>query len=385
MKQGCRWIAGVLCLCLLFTGALAQEAEEILVSDFCVEGAADSYVRCPVLTIPQDEELSAKVNQLIQTNACVSEYVHLISQITEGSTGLRMDYAMTDADRPFVSIVFSVSGKMLTGRPSQKYYPMVIDMTTGEMITPDQVFLDDEEAMWALEAYMEEHVTDILSTHMENSDLLPVPFESFALDESGITFYYDASQLSFLSGYSGAVTVPYHEMAEYLDISPNSVLGKMGIAESMIAPGEKTAERIAASAAEGKLGALPAVVGMNVKDAFDRFRSTIDAGFYPGGAYYEMEDSHLRDAVLLTDVDETAVTGILAKRISLWGIRTGITSRDEWQQILGKPQFTMEMGENDGSMYLLCAGTSDYYDYGEYTLQLHADKNGILYAAVLTD
>ncbi|MBE5777544.1 MAG: hypothetical protein E7326_08615 [Clostridiales bacterium] len=383
MKRVILFIAGMLLMCMLCAAAYSEEI--VTASEMRMEGAEGSFVACPLLTVPEDETLSAAVNQLIQEKGRIAEYTAVLSQITEGSTGLTVSYTMTDVQRPVVSLVFSANGKMPFGKPSQKYHPVVMDMETGAEVTADSIFTDAEAALWALEEYMDTQVAQILSTHMENSDLLPIPMDSFALDEMGITFYYDQKQLSFLSGFSGAVTVPYFEMAEHLDLSDGSVLQRMGYAEEMMTAGAHTARKIAERAQSGYLGALPCQVGMTLDEAMDAFRSTVDAGFYPGGAYYEMEDASLRDAVLLTDAAETKVIGIHARRISLWGIETGKTTREEWQKLLGEAQFSMEMGESDGSMYLLCPGVSDFYDFGDFTLQLHADENGVLYAAVLKE
>ena len=374
--------------CAAVVPAMAEEAKIpfAAVEEMRFEGAEASYVVCPVFQVGEDAALSAKINEQIQNQALIMSYVQLLSQITEGSAGLRMDYEMTprDGNAPVVSIVFSAQGKMLSGRPSQVYYPMVVDLRTGDHVTLEQLVRDPDAFAEFVEMYVEDHADGIISTHMENTELFPVPLDCFSLDEMGITFYYNAKQLSFLSGYAGSIMIPYHEMQEYLDLSENSVLSVMGYAERMIKSNMDTAKQITLTAEAGFLGELPVELGMPLEKAIQTFRSTIDAGFYPTGAYYEMEDARLRSALLLTGDSEETVTGIYSRNISLWGIRTGCSHREEWLQILGEPDFTMEMGESDASQYLLCAGTSDYYDYGEHQLQLHTDADGVLYAVILT-
>ncbi|MBR6526115.1 MAG: hypothetical protein IKT57_09080 [Clostridia bacterium] len=383
-----RFVCLVLFACMAFAAVCAEEiAPFAKIEEMRIEGAQESYVACPVFTVGQDAEISARINEMIQNQACIMPYVQLLSQITEGSTGLQMGYEMSpsDANVSIVSIVFSARGKMLTGRPSQIYYPMVMDLVSGEQVKLEQVVTNVDDFAAFVEMFVEDHAESILSTHMENSELFPVPLDNYALDETGITFYYDAEQLSFLSGFAGSITIPYHEMAAYLNLSENSVLDRLGYAELMLACHEDTEEKVRLASESGVLGALPVQIGMTLEDAFDSFRSTVDAGFYPAGAYYEMEDARLRGSLLLTDAQEENVTGIYSRNISLWGIRTGCTTREEWMQVLGTPDFSMEMGDSEAGQYLLCAGVSDYYDYGEYQLQLHADVDGVLYAAVLTN
>ena len=385
MKRG-MWYFAVLVLCLsMCLGAWAEGETGITVTDTVFTGAADSYVHCPVVHVPGNEALSAQINKLLQDESGVMDYINLLPQIEEGSTGLKVSYTLTGEDGPILSLVFSADGKMITGRPSQKYAAVVIDTETGKKVTAEEVFKDLPLLEEMLDTYMDMHVSPLLSTHLENSDLLPVPLDRFSLDEEGITFYYENRQLSFLSGYSGAVTIAYHELKEHLDLSSGSILDRMGIAEMMLEAGDTTGEMVAVAAEKGYLGTLPVRVGMSVEEALLAFRSTVDAGYYPGGAYLEMEASFLRDALVLVDEAEENVTGVMSRRISLYGIISGESTRDEWRRVLGEPQFTLDMDEGVAGAYLLCAGTSDFYDYGEYTLQLHADENGILYAALLTD
>ena len=132
MKRFAGWMLSVLLLlCAAFPSFAQSEGWEV--QDMKMEGASMSFVRCPVFS---GNVFAPQVNALIQQEGRVQEYITLLSGIGEGSTGLNMDYALTPADAsgPIVSLVFSAQGKMLTGRPSQVYYPMVIDLEAGEKV-----------------------------------------------------------------------------------------------------------------------------------------------------------------------------------------------------------------------------------------------------------
>ena len=141
---------------------------------------------------------------------------------------------------------------------------------------------------------------------------------------------------------------------------------------------------IRSAAENGRLGGLPAAVGMDMETVFSLYRSTTDANYYPGGAYYEAEDARLRSALLITDESEETLTAVFSRDVSLFGLVTGTATRDEWRQALGDAVFSLEMGESEAEAYLLCPGVSDYYVFGDYELMLHADENGVLYAAKIS-
>lgn len=382
MKRFAGWMLSVLLLlCAAFPSFAQSEGWEV--QDMKMEGASMSFVRCPVFS---GNVLAPQVNALIQQEGRVQEYITLLSGIGEGSTGLNMDYALTPADAsgPIVSLVFSAQGKMLTGRPSQVYYPMVIDLEAGEKVGAEAVFTDLGEAEALVALYLEEQIAPLLSTHLENSDLLPVPMERFALTEGGVTFYYEGKQLSFLSGYAGAVHVPYTVLGSVLNLEEGSVLSRMSMAKKMLAVHDETADMIRHAASDGRLGPLPAVAGMALEDAVSLYRCTTDGMYYPGGAYYELEDASMQGALVITDEAETQVTAVFSKDISLFGLATGTATREEWQSLLGEPVFSLEMGASEAEPYLLCPGVSDYYAFDGYELMLHADENGVLYAAKIS-
>lgn len=372
-------------LALLWSaGAAAQEGVSAGWTEKTETGAAASYVRYPVA----DGENADVINALLAENGRLADYVQLLSTVQDnGGTGLQVDYAMTPADgeNDIVSVVLSAQGKMLSGPPGQAYYPLVLDRTTGQQVTAAQVFADVDEARGVIEGYLMETVESTLSTYMENNALVPVPMERFSLDEGGVTFYYESSQLSFLSGFCGAVTVPYDVLYDVLDVSDGSVVTRSGLAAEYMQVTDETAEKVRRDAEDGRLWGVPAVIGMPLADALAAYQDTVDSGFYPGGAYYETEEASLRGTCLITDENEETVTALLSTNVSLHGLRTGSTTREAWRAVLGEPDYTIEMTGVEAESHLLCDGEGDYYELDGVRLTLHADQQGVLYAVVLTE
>ena len=46
--------------------------------------------------------------------------------------------------------------------------------------------------------------------------------------------------------------------------------------------------------------------------------------------------------------------------------------------MLGEPDASVALNEDDAYAYNLETGTSDYYNYGAHQLRLHADAEGVL-------
>lgn len=375
----------------------AWEALPVVLQDCETEGPGGSYVRYPELFTEDPAFLDsvAKINQSIQERASIPAYLQLLSTVTEGGVGLRMDYEIGALHETgdgtglslgslYLSILFSAEGKMLRGRPSQVYYPMTFDLQTGESVSFDQLFTDPDAAKALIESLLETDVEPTLSTYLENSQLFPVPFDRFFLDGFGhLMIVYENSQLSFLSGYSGSVSFRYSELVPPLIFSNEEIQGYFDPMLTL-----DTAER--RSVAWQMAHSLPVAarraicLGDDLEKTLADFRSTTDSGYYPGGAYYEVEDANYRGTLILTDETEQTVTGLLTGRADLMDIQAGKTTLTEAEAFLNRePTLRMEMDESLAELYRVCPGTASIYrlepvDGRNAAFTLYADQDGIL-------
>lgn len=407
MKYNVNALATLFLACLLafvpVLSGLAESPADPLMDCFWeweVETDADtsgSFVYYPVLNAgesPEAQALAEKINGYIQETAQIPAYLQLLSTLQAGGTGLKMDYdisASYDWDEtgenlkcaPYVSLVFSAKGKMLVGRPSQVYYPMTLNMKTGEPVAFEDLFTDPEGAKAFIETYLEEEVEPTLSTYLENNQLFPVPYGRFFLDGNGnLILYYENSQLSFLSGDSGAVAFRYSELWDWLDISPDGVpmavldtpeeyLGGMTMKEQMD---------------EICMGGYPlwgfnmeVELGTSVEALTDLYPQAADSEFYPGGACFELETAALRGTLILTDEAEDYVTGILSHRVDYFGIFTGKTTLAEAEALIGQePAMRLDLDEAAAEIYRVCPGTAVIYKLNRDVLTLYADENGLV-------
>lgn len=418
-KHAFRLLMLAAALCLLAAAVSPAWAEDGEGSpSFCLSwirhreenGPAGSAVEYPEFTSgnPARAEWIAAVNQTILDAAHIPEYLQLLSTLQPGGTGLTVSYASSNLSRlneqgeqggaRYVSLLFSAAGKMLRGRPGQVYYPLTLDLDTGKAVNFDALFKDPDGAKAWIEAYLEAEVEPALSTYLENNQLFPVPYDRFFLDGWGnLTLVYESDQLSFLSGVSGAVSFRYSELWEYLDTSPDGIPmqalqalpGSSFPSAAQYIPqpeGWTFPQLLKTYLDKGKLPGFPPLLIPDLEtpmeDVLEKLHAASDSGCYADGVYYEVEEPVLRGAYLLTDQDETCLTGILTSRLDCFGIETGKTALSQAIARLGhEPAALLPMDEAAAEMYLVCPGTVALYTFTDligrpFQFSLYADEAG---------
>ena len=406
MKYNVNAFAALFLACLLafipVLNGLAESPADALSDchwqEWVENGPSGSYICYPALNGEESPEalaLAEKINGYIQETAQIPAYLQLLSNLQAGGTGLVMDYDMTISHvwdkteekwktAPYVSLVFSAKGKMLVGRPSQVYYPMTLNMATGEPVAYEELFTDPEGAKAYIEACLEEEVEPTLSTYLENTQLFPVPYDRFFLDGYGnLILYYENSQLSFLSGDSGAVAFRYSELWDWLDTSRSGI--PMAVLESPDQYAEHPAP-IAEQMDEICMGAHPLYgfgmegeLGMSVEQLTDLYPQAADSEYYPDGACFEVETAALRGTLILTDEAEETVTGILSSRADFFGIFTGKTTLTDAEALMEQePTARLSADEAFAEMYRVCPGTMAVYSLNGYLFTLYADESGVV-------
>ena len=193
---------------------------------------------------------------------------------------------------------------------------------------------------------------------------------------------------------SGAVSFRYSELRDYLDLSPDGAVAHLpwiGYSALMT-----QAERADALWSYLRCCALiPGTSTVTVGESLDtvlngppqsafRFHAAADSDYYPGGAYIELEESIFRGALILTDGDETTVTGIVTSSLDLYDLETGKTALADAEAFLGKePDARITLDENTAEIYRVCPGTAsvylfDAYDGAPLSFTLYADETGVV-------
>ena len=349
---------------------------------------AGSSLRFPAVSGLEDQALEETVNSRIREDLRVEEYLQrMTALISDEARSITVSW-----NGGILGDVFSgrldAEGAVRTLRSSQVWTWSNVDLRDGHEIALDEVFTDPAAAREALEAYLEEKVAPGLSPHLGNSRLTPLP-EGFMLERAGLTLLYDVSQLSTLSDRAGDVKIGWNDIREIVDWSGDGIPARIGAAEMAVWTAESP-DRIREMAESGQLPDLPVKIGDSVKEWTDRAHLLNDPEEYAGGRMFALEGACFRDIFLLSDAvgsrwDDSRVQGIRMDRGCAWGLCIGETRAETWRRALGEPDSTAVFDEEDADSYRTLPGTCDYYRFGNYRLELQADRDGILISILLEE
>ena len=274
-------------------------------------------------------------------------------------------------------------GEQANGREGCSAAGLTVSLETGMEIYLDELLTDYDGAIAAMEAIVEEDVLDGMSDYMEYADLLPLPQDSYSIDERGLTVYWPEDRYRYFDGTSGSVTFYWHELADYIgEESPVYALAHPDVPYSI--------SQIEALCFDGTIAPYLLVnLGDLLGDAADRY-PLADPDYTTDSLLYPLERER-GFAVEIpkyaeTDEEETPVSAIRASRISFAGLlTTGKTTDNDALGLLGEPAMEIVYDEEDAFDAMLKPGRSLYYAIEGRVLQLHFDEDSTLSCVILRD
>ncbi len=346
----------------------------------------EGYVYYPQVTGMEDEVLQQKVNDTLLKATGAEELLTRLALTMQSAEPLQVDYTETWLG-DVLSVVVKATGPVENARATQRWYTANVDLTTGESIELDDLFVDAQAARLALEESLEWGLAPLMSAHLRNCQLTPLP-ETFGLSASGLTLYYPLEQLSTLSDQAGKVSVKWCEMLEHLKLGEGSILRRIG-AEAMLTLNESSAASIRETVESGVLPGIPVKLGDSVQAAVDEYKLLIDPDLYENGRMIQLEDGAFLDVYLLTDSltdswENSVVQGIRADQINLYGLMTDVTTQEQWRSVLGEPDATVEVDDVKAEANRILPGYSDYYNYDGVQLRLHANDEEVLTTLIIS-
>ena len=370
-------------ICLMAAAGCAAEGAAL--EEMALE-LGRSSVRFPAVTGMADAGAETRVNEQIRQDLHVDDYLtRMTALISDEVRSITVTW-----DGGILGDVFSCAaqaeGSVNPPRNSHVWTAANVDLRDGHEITFDELFIDGDAAREAIETLLEETVAGEQNPHQEGSALTPLP-ETFRLERTGLTLLYGIGQLSTLTGRAGAVKIGWNDIWGYVDPSEDGIIERIG-ARDTVALTEASPARIRETAESGQLPDIPVKIGDSVKEWTDRAHLLNDPEEYGGGRMFELEGAAFRGVYILSDKvssgwDGSTVQGIRMDRGSLWGLCIGETTADEWHMLLGEPEDTAVFDEARAEEYRTESGACDYYQYGDYRLQLQYRENGTLIGITL--
>ena len=342
-------------------------------------------LRYPQVSGLADAEIEAQLNQAIRDAGGIAELSARLPLVMSGSMPLLSDSRVAWEGGVF-SCVLRAEGPLTDTRWEERRACVNMDTESGRSIALADLFTDGEAALERLAGRLEEMQT-ALSAHLMEGSLTPVP-GVFGIDGTGLTLYYPMTQYTRLNGHCGAVHFTWGELREELDLTPGSLLDRFGV-PAQLTLNDKSAEAIRRCAEAGSFPGFPAALGDDCAEIKAAIGLETDPDFFTDGRLLSPDTAICRGCWLMTDrlrekdLTGSVVQGLRADRISLWGLCTGVTTRAEWQAVLGSPDSSVTLGADAAEGLRMVPGISDYYRLGERLLRLHADEDGILRTVIL--
>ncbi|MBR2853017.1 MAG: hypothetical protein IKE81_01715 [Clostridia bacterium] len=378
---------GCVTVALIMTAVNCPAEADIQVEDRGLDLTEEISIHYPAVTIAEDAELEARINDQIQADNGIKEYLARAAQLISGGS-LKTEWAGGIVGEDLLICTVSAEGALETTRPTHVRTGSNIDLRDGHEITAGELFTDETAARNMIESYLEDEVAPDLSAHLQNSEITPMP-ETFVIEPAGLRLLYPINQLSTLSDRAGDIRIGWYRLREMLDLSEGSILSRLG-AEEMIELSPESAEKLRNVTAEGSLPGIPAALGDRMQELTDRYHLLTDPDGYEGGRMFAPEGGAFRKVYLLTDDlsrdwKNSTVQGIRMDEGCAYGLCVGETKRDEWRAALGEPDSEAEIAEDKAEANRIVPGTCDYYSCGNNRLQLYSDEDGTLVSIILTE
>lgn len=356
-----------------------------------VETAGNSSVSYPVVLGLEDETVQGRIDAAIETGLSLANARLLLERVRtaggepEGQATLTMETTVYRSGN-VLSVSTSRTGEQADGSIGHSVTALVFDLTTGEPVAMDALLADPEAAYAQMEAILQEELGESMNAYTDNASVLPMPRDNYALDAQGLTVYYPASQYTTVSGQVGAFHFYYYELEPLL-----SELGKALTAREEGVQDAATAIREAIAQ-----GAFPnwiegVKLGEPIGTYLDAYTLAADPDYTLESRVYLFSEPQLRGLSLETWLyaecaeEEAPVTAIRASRIDLFGLRPGVTTLAECEQLLGVPDGRTMRDADDAYNMMLQEGESLFYLSGGYSLEVHADAQGVVSCLILYD
>lgn len=361
----------------------AQESTFAPVVTLQAETSGVNQMVYPVISGLSDPEIEKTLNEKIYETLHIDDLKIRFERLKQSGEsdvqgqGIHMD-AKWNITGSIFSCVVSTQGEQHDGQLGYSNVTFNFDLKTGNEIAFADVFTDEKEAVSAMEDILSEKIIPDLNAYLENADVLPMPTDLFYLDENGITVFYDEAQFKFISGKSGECHFYFFEIDSYLN-KENELMVDLFSAD--------TADPVSAigeSVKGGKLGFFEFELGKPIGEYTQQHTLLSDPDYTMSSMVYPFEDANLRGLSLETALyaevpeEQSPVVTIRSTRFDFYGIKTGVTSLEECEALLGEPIESATYDEDDAFDMLLEPGNSIFYSYGDNTLEIHVDDQDIV-------
>ncbi len=371
-------------ICLFALNSVA--AAEIQIASTSEENGRDSIVRFSAEALNASEEektiaemISGLIRAKLQTDDAEAVYARA-QTVTGTQEAVITQQAFCWQDGKIASLAVLSNGEQKNRRRISQYLTAAINLETGSLLSLSDLFSDEAEAVSRMEALIEEEILGTLSDYYEFSELLPLPTDAFYFDSTGLTICYPQDRYRFFNGECGAVHFSWVQLQGLVgEVSPIAGLASLP---------EGDAEAVNRAIAEGAFPGLPLLkLDAPMEEVLAQATLLADPDYTRLSYVYLFQDPCLRHYAAETlryDSAQTArISAVRASNISLYGITTGISTKDAVISLMGEPAEIRSYGENEAQDEMIAPGDSFFYSRDDHVLEIHFDSDGVCCMLIL--
>lgn len=362
---------------LMNLGSLSVRAEAEI--EYIREEAGESYVLLPALSGLDNAFVQDSVNS--QIRKAMEPHLNTLLLLSSGVPGsLKADANAevfpSDNGHHLMSVLFDVRGRQPSGRSGQSYVPLMFDLADGRRVSHEALFDGESDALAFIGELTLDGPGEGLSNYLSADDLVPIPLDRVLVRRTGLSFYYPDGSLTWLSGKSASLHYLYHELESVLDLKEGSTLSGIGI-PWLLDIDPECAQKVRKTAESGILPGLDARLGDEIEPLILRHSLLYDPEGFPEGEAYFLEEDAYRGSTLISD-NGIRISGILSRRMNLFGLITGRTGKAEAFSALGGPGAVLPLDSAGAQAYGLPECEIIIYTYEGSELRLCFDTAGLL-------
>ena len=281
---------------------------------------------------------------------------------------------LTSEGVPYIfSALISVEGRLISGMRGHEYIPLMFFLETGEPVETNDIF--NSCAQEKIDEWLDDELDNM--SFYDISEAFPVPINRSVLTKTGITISYPQNSFKFLSDRSAAFSFYYYELEDMLNLSDGSLLSKLDVFN--LDNSELDKENLS----KGELPNVPNILGKPIQEVLENYKELTDPERFVSAERYVLEAPEFRSIYPIVNDGDTAVSGILAKRMAIAGCVIDISKKQDIIKSFGEPIAVLPLEGVAAEQYFVPEGEGLMYNFNGFSVMITIDKQDVFTALLI--
>lgn len=343
--------------------------------EFIEEISGNVKLQYPKLKGLENTDVEQKINDAIKQAANVDNFIAIGKHEHGSGTKISSEACiLTSEGVPYIfSALISVEGRLISGMRGHEYIPLMFFLETGEPVETNDIF--NSCAQEKIDEWLDDELDNM--SFYDISEAFPVPINRSVLTKTGITISYPQNSFKFLSDRSAAFSFYYYELEDMLNLSDGSLLSKLDVFN--LDNSELDKENLS----KGELPNVPNILGKPVQEVLENYKELTDPERFVSAERYVLEAPEFRSIYPIVNDGDTAVSGILAKRIAIAGCVIDISKKQDIIKSFGEPIAVLPLEGVAAEQYFVPEGEGLMYNFNGFSVMITIDKQDVFTALLI--